>query len=86
MDAITAFLYLNPNMARGNFFYKRIGEKIVSTRIKRKMSQEELALLSDVDRTFLARIEGGKANFSVKVLNKIAKVLKTRLVNLVRDA
>lgn len=67
------------HMVRGNFFYQRLGEKIITVRLRRKLSQEQLALLSDLDRTYLARIEEGKANPSVKVLNKISRVLKTRL-------
>ena len=69
-------------MGRGNFFYNRLGEKIINIRQNRKLSQEQLALLSDLDRTYLARIEEGKANPSVKVLNKISRVLKTRLSTL----
>lgn len=69
-------------MTRGNFFYKRLGESIITNRKKRKISQEQLALLSDVDRTYLARIEEGKANPSVKVLGKIAKTLRIRLSKL----
>ncbi len=67
---------------RGNFFYQRLGERIISVRNKYKISQEQLALLSDVDRTYLARIEEGKANPSVKILNKICKTLKVRLSEL----
>lgn len=69
---------------RGNFFYKRLGKKVVSERKRRKLSQEELAHLSDIDRTYLARIEEGKANPSIKVLNKLSKKLKTRLYNLLK--
>lgn len=71
-------------MVRGNFFYNRIGEKIVKSRIRRKLSQEQLALLADVDRTYLARLEEGKANPSVKVLNKLSRVLKTRISSLLK--
>lgn len=67
---------------RGNFFYKRLGERIIDERNKKKLSQEQLALLSDIDRTYLARMEEGKANPSVKILNKIAKTLRIRLNNL----
>jgi len=67
---------------RGNFFYKRLGERIITTRKKREISQEQLALLSDTDRTYLARIEEGKANPSIKILNKICKILKVRLSEL----
>ena len=72
------------NMVRGNFFYQRLAERIIIIRKKRKLSQEQLALLSDIDRTYLARIEEGKANPSVKILNKIARVLKMRLATLLR--
>ncbi len=64
---------------RGNFFYKRLGEKLVSERKRKQLSQEQLGLLSAIDRTYLARIEEGKANPSVKILYKLAKILKVRL-------
>ncbi len=64
---------------KGNFFYKRLGKRVVFERKKIGFSQEQLALMSAVDRTYLARIEEGKANPSVKVLNKISRVLKIRL-------
>lgn len=71
-------------MVRGNFFYQRLAEQIIVARKKRKFSQEQLALLSDIDRTYLARIEEGKANPSVKVLNKLSRVLKIRLSALLK--
>ncbi|OGK23422.1 hypothetical protein A3A46_03175 [Candidatus Roizmanbacteria bacterium RIFCSPLOWO2_01_FULL_37_13] len=71
-------------MVRGNFFYQRLAEQIIGARKKRKLSQEQLALLSDIDRTYLARIEEGKANPSVKVLNKLSRVLKIRLSALLK--
>lgn len=64
---------------RGNFFYKKLGGRIIIERKKRNLSQEQLSLLSDVDRTYLARIEGGKANPTIKVLNKISRVLRMRV-------
>ena len=50
-----------------------------------QLSQEELALLSDVDRTYIARIEEGKANPTVKVLYKLAKKLKVRIAVLLEN-
>jgi transcriptional regulator with XRE-family HTH domain len=70
---------------RGNFFYKRLGERIITERKKRKMSQEELAYDSAVDRTYLARIEEGKANPTIKVLNKIARKFKIKLSELLES-
>jgi transcriptional regulator with XRE-family HTH domain len=65
-----------------NLFYKKLGDKIHSERKKRKLSQEQLALISGIDRTYLARIEEGKANPSIKVLCKISRTLKVKLFNL----
>lgn len=67
---------------RGNFFYKRLGEKLLKGRHKKNISQEQLSLLADVDRTYIARIEEGKANPTVKVLNKLGKTLGLKLENL----
>jgi len=71
-------------MMRGNFFYKRLGCRIIAERKRKHLSQEQLALLSNMDRTYLARIEEGKANPSVKILYKIARILKVRLYDLVQ--
>jgi len=67
---------------KGNFFYQRLGENIITGRRKRKISQEQLALISDVDRTYVARLEHGKANPTIKTLNKLCKTLKIRLEKL----
>jgi len=61
-----------------------LGERIITERGRKKLSQEQVALLSDIDRTYLARIEEGKANPSIKVLNKISKILKIRLTELLK--
>ncbi len=69
---------------RGNFFYKKLGERIFNERKKRKLSQEKLSLLSDIDRTYITRIENGNANPSMKILKKISRVFKMRLNNLIK--
>ncbi len=69
---------------RGNFFYQRLGERLYAEREKRKLSQEQLGLISDVDRSYIARIEKGGANPTLRVLNKLAKALKIRLSQLLK--
>ncbi len=69
---------------RGNFFYKRLGCRISGERKCRQMTQEKLAFLAQIDRTYLARIEEGKANPSIKVLYKITKMLRLRLCDLLK--
>ena len=70
---------------RGNFFYKKLGKRLTIERKRKKLSQEELAHLSGIDRTYLDRIEEGKANPSVKILNKLSKRLKVRLYIFFKD-
>ena len=70
-------------MARGNFVYKRLGDRVIKERKLMSLSQEQLALLCGVDRTYIARIEEGKANPSIRVLYKISRVLKTKIQQLV---
>ena len=68
---------------KGNFFYKRLGERIYAERKRKRLSQEELSLLSDIDRTYIVRIEGGKANPSMRILRKICRVLKVKVNKLI---
>ncbi len=68
----------------GYFFYQHLGEIILKTREKRGLTQEQLALLSDINRTYLFRIERGLANPSVKILNKICRVFKMKICSLLK--
>lgn len=52
-----------------------IGERLRELRTVQGLSQEKLALKADVDRTYLAGIETGKRNPSIKSLEKIFKPL-----------
>lgn len=70
---------------RGNFYYKRLGANIVKWRKERELSQQELADLADVDRSYLAEVEEGKANPSLRFLNKLAKALRIHIKELVRN-
>jgi len=70
---------------RGNFLYKKIGERIIYKRKKKQISQEKLAFASDIDRTYLSKIEKGSANPSLKVLHKISRKLGMRISRLLKD-
>ena len=65
-------------MAKGNFYYRRLGNNIKTHRRKRRLSQEQLALLSGVDRSYLAEVEAGKANPSIRFLHKLSNALKIK--------
>ena len=60
----------------------KFAEKLKKLRKERGLSQEALALLCDIDRTYIGRIENMKRNPSLEILNKIAKGLGIRLIEL----
>lgn len=58
------------------------GKKVMEKRLSLKMSQETLANMANVDRTYLPDIEKGKRNVSLKVADKIANALNVSLKEL----
>lgn len=58
------------------------GKKVMEKRLSLKMSQETLANMANVDRTYLPDIEKGKRNVSLKVAEKIANALNVSLKEL----
>jgi transcriptional regulator with XRE-family HTH domain len=55
-----------------------IGQRIAQKRKDKGLSQEDLAGLCDMDRSYLSEIENGHKNFSVMVLMTIAQALGIR--------
>lgn len=58
------------------------GKKVLERRLSLKISQETLANMADIDRTYLPDIEKGKGNVSLRVADKIAKALNVSLKDL----
>lgn len=54
---------------------KKIGKKIKLERIKRDISQENLALDAGLDRNTIWKIESGRVSPTIDSLEKIAKAL-----------
>ena len=55
---------------------EKLGQKIRIERQKRKISQEKLAEMSDLNRNFIGMVERGETNITVKNLESIANALK----------
>jgi transcriptional regulator with XRE-family HTH domain len=51
----------------------KFGQRVKELRISKGYSQEKLAEISDLDRTYIPGIESGKRNVSIIVIEKIAK-------------
>jgi transcriptional regulator with XRE-family HTH domain len=62
-----------------------LGRVIRRLRTERGISQEGLAAISGIDRTFMGEIERGEANPSFDVLQRIASGLTVRLSELIRQ-
>jgi len=57
---------------------KKIGQNLRKLREKNELSQLQLAIFSDTDRSYLAEVEEGKANPSMRFLYKLLRILKTK--------
>ena len=59
------------NMSSG----KKLGENLRNWRLKKKMSQGDLATALGVDRAYISNIENGRMNPTLSTLEKIAGAL-----------
>lgn len=64
---------------------KSLGEKVRRIRLERRLSQEKLALLSGLHRTYVGAVERGERNVTLKNVEKLAKTLDVTLEELFRD-
>ena len=64
---------------------KTIGKKIAEHRKKKGITQEDLAGLTEMDRSYLSEIENGHKSLSVISLLKIADALKVKPSKLLDD-
>ena len=56
---------------------ERIGRRIKELRIEKSISQEQLALKADLDRTYMTSVENGHRNISIQNIEKIITALDT---------
>lgn len=70
---------------KGNFVYLKIGTRIATIRKSLNISQDHLSFIADMDRTYLTRLERGKANPSIRTLHKIARKLNVKMAALLKD-
>lgn len=62
---------------------KSFGKHLKDIRISLKISQEELALKADLDRTYISGIERGLRNVSLINIVKLANALNISLTEMV---
>lgn len=63
----------------------KFGQRVKELRISKGYSQEKLAEISDLDRTYIPGIEAGKRNVSLVVLEKIANAFDISVSELLKQ-
>jgi transcriptional regulator with XRE-family HTH domain len=61
------------------------GQAVQRFRLKRALSQEQLAELADIHRTYIGDVERGTRNISLVNMTRIAKALQVPLSRLVQE-
>lgn len=60
----------------------KFGNRIRSLRLNKELSQEDLAQICDLDRTYISGIERGVRNVSLLNINKLSQALGIELSEL----
>lgn len=63
----------------------RYGQALRKVRLEQGMSQEELAELCDLHRTYISDVELGKRNLSLENIERIARVFSMSLSDFFRE-
>lgn len=64
---------------------EKIGQKISARRKELSLTQEALAYMADIDRTYIGYVENGRQNITLSMLNKFAKALKLDIKDFFND-
>lgn len=76
----------NPSRSRQSPALLALGKAIRQTRLAKGISQEDLALRAEVDRSYVGRIERGDNNVAILTLAKLAKALGTTVAKVTQKA
>lgn len=55
------------------------GKRVKQLRLEKKLSQEKLANIVELDRTYVAQVESGKRNISLRNIQKLSHGLGVTL-------
>lgn len=63
---------------------KGLGQQIRDLRLRRSISQEELAAIANVHRTYIGMVERGEKNITILTLVKLSLALEVNLVEILK--
>jgi len=64
---------------------QRFGDRLRSIRLRKGISQEKLAEIAGVHRTFVSSVERGERNISLQNIARLAKALEVTMARLMPD-
>ena len=64
---------------------KIIGQNIYCLRLKKGITQTQLADFADLSKRYVQKIEYGEANVTVEVVEKLAKIFKCKWADIVGE-
>jgi transcriptional regulator with XRE-family HTH domain len=73
-------------LKKGQTISKQFGDVIKAVREQQGVSQEKLAELAEIDRTYVSMIERGKRQPTLEIASRIANALNMRLSEVIRRA
>lgn len=76
----------NPSAKRQHKSLVALGDAIRDVRLSKGISQEKLALLAEVDRSYVGRVERGDNNVAVLTLARLATALDLTIAKLMHKA
>ena len=63
----------------------KMGERIRNIRMKKKMTQNDLAIECEFEKASMSRLESGRSNPTIRTLQKVCKALDINIVELFKD-
>ncbi len=72
-------------MPQKNPLLRRFGEAVRVERKRQGISQEDLALRAEINRSYMGAVERGEENISLLTIQKLATVLKVKPSALLAD-
>ena len=64
---------------------KIVGQNVYRLRMKKGMTQTELADFTDLSKRYIQKIEHGEANITIEVVEKLARIFKCRWQDIIGE-
>jgi transcriptional regulator with XRE-family HTH domain len=81
---LTSFVKRTRTMNDSDLLIK-LGERIKTIRMKKNMTQNDLAIECDFEKASMSRIESGQSNPTIRTLYRISNALEIHITELFSD-